>query len=222
MKKFCLNCGKELTKEQHYNKFCCSACSSQYRSKQKLEAWKNGEFDGLSGKNSISKTIRNYMLEKVNYQCELCGWHEINPFTNLVPLEIHHKDGNYLNNTEENLQVLCPNCHSLTGSFRALNRDKGRPDREEARKKVNLCVDCGKPISIGATRCRNCANKLLVTEKPVTREELKKLIRTIPFTKIAEKYGVTDKAIVKWCIGYNLPSRKKDINIISDEDWEKI
>ena len=40
--------------------------------------------------------------------------------------------------------------------------------------------------------------------------------------KIAEENNVTDNAIRKWCIGYNLPSKKKDINSYSDEEWEKI
>ena len=55
-----------------------------------------------------------------------------------------------------------------------------------------------------------------------SREELKNLIRYIPFTVIAEKYKVSDKAISKWCIAENLPSRKKDINNYSDEEWNKI
>ena len=48
------------------------------------------------------------------------------------------------------------------------------------------------------------------------------MIRNIPFVQIAKKYGVSDKAIVKWCVSENLPSRKTDINSYSDEDWSKI
>ena len=53
---------------------------------------------------------------------------ERNIFTNSIPLEIHNKDGNYKNNKEENLQVLCPNCHSLTEAFKSHNKNgrKGR------------------------------------------------------------------------------------------------
>ena len=40
------------------------------------------------------------------YKCEKCGWGEFNLFTNTVPLEIHHKDGDYKNNRPENLEVL--------------------------------------------------------------------------------------------------------------------
>ena len=71
-----------------------------------------------------SDTVRNYLLEKVNYKCEICGWGEKNPITGKVPLEIHHKDGNRNNNIEENFQVLCPNCHALTPNYKYLNSKK--------------------------------------------------------------------------------------------------
>jgi len=69
----------------------------------------------------------------------------------------------------------------------------------------------------------SCAAKLRPrkVERP-TREELKQLIRHVPFVKLAEQYGVSDKAIAKWCIAENLPSRKKDILLYSDEEWDKI
>ena len=57
----------------------------------------------MSGKYGLSKVIRDYMLNKANYACEICGWNKINPVSQTSPLEIHHKDGNYLNNNENNL-----------------------------------------------------------------------------------------------------------------------
>ena len=43
-----------------------------------------------------------------------------------IPLEIEHIDGNALNNKEENLILLCPNCHSLTKTYRGANRGNGK------------------------------------------------------------------------------------------------
>ena len=63
------------------------------------------------------------MLEKVNYKCEKCGWGVENPYTHKIPLQIHHLDGNSLNNNEDNLQVLCPNCHTLTENFGSRNKN---------------------------------------------------------------------------------------------------
>ena len=57
---------------------------------------------------------------------------------------------------------------------------------------------------------------------PVTREELKQLIRTQTFVSIGQQFNMSDNAIRKWCIKYNLPSKKKDISPYSDEEWEKI
>ena len=43
--------------------------------------------------------------------CEKCGVSEW--FGRKLPLELHHKDGNHHNNRLENLEILCPNCHSI-------------------------------------------------------------------------------------------------------------
>lgn len=86
--------------------------------------------------------------------------------------------------------------------------------------KGNKCKKCGKLISNGATFCVKCSGEENRFFERPSREELKQLIRTEPFTKIAEQYGVSD--IRKWCDAENLPRKKSIINSISDEDWEKI
>lgn len=125
-KRICKNCGKPLTKTQKF--YCCLDCQHEYQTNEYLSRWKNGEETGLSGEYGLNKRIRNYLLNKVNYKCELCGWSKTNPFTGTIPLEIHHKDGDYTNNKEENLQVLCPNCHSLTETYKSHNKE-GRKSR---------------------------------------------------------------------------------------------
>ena len=219
MSKKCLYCGKELRQDQRHNRYCSIECATKARTDNKIAAWLSGEDDGIRGANQLSSTIRNYLLEKAGYKCQKCGWGEINPTTQKVPLDIHHKDGNYMNNTENNLEVLCPNCHSLTPNYKALN-SSGRENRTQSRKKY--CIDCGAPITAEAIRCRDCANKARIVEKPITREELKNKIRTSPFTTIAKEFNVSDNAIRKWCEGYGLPTRKKDIKAYSDEEWALI
>lgn len=83
----------------------------------------------MRGRGGISKHIRVYMMEKYSNKCFRCGWCEVNPITNRVPLEIEHIDGNYKNNKEENLALICPNCHSLTSTYKALNKGNGREYR---------------------------------------------------------------------------------------------
>ena len=219
MSKKCLYCGKELHQDQRHNKYCSIECAIKARTDNKIAAWLSGEDNGMKGTNQLSSTIRKYLLEKAGYKCQKCGWGETNPVTQKVPLDIHHKDGNYMNNAENNLEVLCPNCHSLTPNYKVLN-SSGRENRMQSRK--NYCIDCGAPITAEAIRCRDCANKARIVEKPVTREELKNKIRTSPFTTIAKEFGVSDNAIRKWCEGYGLPTRKKDIKAYSDEEWALI
>ena len=42
-------------------------------------------------------------------KCSRCGWNEKKPYSGIIPLEIEHVDGNYYNNSESNLLILCPN-----------------------------------------------------------------------------------------------------------------
>lgn len=48
-----------------------------------------------------------------------------------VVLEIHHIDGNSDNNVLSNVMLLCPNCHSLTDTYKARNTGKGRASRRQ-------------------------------------------------------------------------------------------
>lgn len=91
-------------------------------------------------------------------------------------------------------------------------------------KEKVYCVDCGKEITRYAIRCKKCAGllKQKQTIMLVSREKLKELIRTTPFTTIGKRYGVTDNAVRKWCDKYNLPRSVKQIKSYSDEEWELI
>lgn len=120
----CLNCGKPLQNNQ--KKFCNAQCQGQYKNKQLIEQWQQGKHPGVMPNGQVSPFIKSYLLQKHNYKCELCGWDKVNPHTGKIPLEIHHKDGNWQNNKEDNLQVLCPNCHSLTANYKASNKGNGR------------------------------------------------------------------------------------------------
>ena len=169
---YCRNCGKQLVKGQNF--YCSQDCQFEYQHNKYIQDWKEGKEDGTIGVYALSKHIIRYMLEKSNYKCEKCGWGELNIFTNKIPLEIHHKDGNHSNNKEDNLQVLCPNCHALTENFKA--RGNGRENREKYYK-TNVCIDCGTIICSTSTRCRACQQKFQKEESlkniPITREELK-------------------------------------------------
>jgi len=84
-----------------------------------------------------------------------------------------------------------------------------------------ICPICKKQKNKNAEICSECYKKSLKNGRP-NREELKKFIRTMSFTQIAQKYNVTDNAIRKWCDAENLPRRKRDIQKYSDKEWESI
>lgn len=108
----CKNCGKECKRPVAI--YCSNKCQQEYQNKIYIERWLKGEITGLNKGNYTSLIIREYLFFKASYKCQKCGWSEINKFTAKFPLTIHHIDGNSLNNTIENIIVLCPNCHSLT------------------------------------------------------------------------------------------------------------
>lgn len=211
--KICLNCGKPLINKQE--KYCSTECQTLYHRNQYITLWKQGKEPGWTKSSGLSEHIRNYLLDKVGYKCQKCGWSIKHPITGRIPLEIHHVDGDYRNCAEDNLEVLCPNCHSLTPNFGSLNKE----GRGEINSRKNYCQDCGKPITVNALRCRECETKHRILPKPATKEELKKLIREKSFVDIGKQYNVTDNAIRKWCASYGLPTRKKDIKEYTDEDW---
>lgn len=76
-----------------------------------------GEY--LSNKKSItSYKLKNRLLKEglLLHMCSKCmlrTWLE-----KPIPLELHHIDGNSNNNTYENLELLCPNCHTFTSTYR--------------------------------------------------------------------------------------------------------
>ena len=127
--KYCLFCGKLLNTHQY--KFCSSTCSGKYHTQLIFNKIENGDTT------FYPFTYKKYLIFKYGEKCMKCGWHEINPTTSLIPIQLEHKDGNSENHNLNNLELLCPNCHSLTPTFGALNKGNGREKRREKRQKKN-------------------------------------------------------------------------------------
>lgn len=89
-------------------------------------------------------------------------------------------------------------------------------------KKINTCPDCGAIISLESNYCEQCCFLHQRKVERPTREELKSEIRIYPFLTVGKKYGVSDNAIRKWCVAYNLPKKKQDIKKYSNEEWSQI
>lgn len=181
------------------------------------------------------------IVDVMGGSCVCCGYNKCNR-----ALQLHHikpeeknfgvSDKSYyawakLENELKKCVLVCSNCHMeiedglleipLSSSF---NQDRFNfyLNSIEKKKIGNTCIDCGKAIDDKATRCIECSNKYRQIVSRPSREELKILIRTTPFTKIGLQYGVSDNAIRKWCDCYNLPRKPTEIKKISDKDWELI
>lgn len=94
--------------------------------------------------------------------------------------------------------------------------------KENFYKKKNYCVRCGKEISYGAKLCQRCFSYSRRKVERPNREELKKLIKEKSFIEIANIYGVSDNAIRKWCQFYNLPYKKREIKLFTNEEWSEV
>ncbi len=124
----CLNCGTECpVSHQKVNKYCSVACQHEFQYKFYITEWKQGLQTGLSGKDQTSKYVKRYIFEKFDNKCSQCGIAEW--MGKPISLQLEHIDGNAVNQIEDNLTLLCPNCHSQTESYAGKNRGNGRHSR---------------------------------------------------------------------------------------------
>lgn len=92
-----------------------------------------------------------------------------------IPLQLHHINGDRTDNRLENLQLLCPNCHALTDNY------------------------CGRKLK----KVKEAKPR---PSKIIPKEQLLNDFKEFgSFSGVGKKYGVSDKAVVKWCKKYGLP-----------------
>jgi len=131
----CLSCGELITIKSS-RKFCDTDCQLQYQYDEFIRKWLNGEIPG-GNSSIISEHVRRWLFERSGGTCEAilpsgerCNWSMVNPVTGRVPLTAHHKDGNPERHRPENLEFICPCCHSITPTYGNLNRGNGRKHRK--------------------------------------------------------------------------------------------
>ncbi len=106
----CINCGIKNAKVV----FCSTECAKEYKRKYREIIIEN---NGMVSKDSL----REYLMKKYDSKCSVCGWGMENPTSNTVCLDMHHIDGDYKNSRLSNVELLCPNCHSLTNNYKRVD-----------------------------------------------------------------------------------------------------
>jgi len=188
---------------------------SKYRPNTiKLDDVLNGQYPHYKTGN-LKRQLMKYGLK--SNQCELCKITEWNG--NSIVMELDHIDGNRFNHSLDNLKMLCPNCHSQTPTFRGRNIKSVNGVRElpkaptkprKPKRAPRQCIDCNNEITYkGKTgKCTSCVQK---SETKPSVEQLSIDLKSLPMTKIGEKYGVSDNAVRKWLRSYELPVKYSDI-----------
>jgi hypothetical protein len=121
---YCNNCELSLQGKSG-NKFCSRQCSVEYKRSISNKLIEEGS-EMIS-----SAVIKRYLIRKFGEKCMECGWNNRNLYSNTIPIELEHIDGNSSNNELNNVKLLCPNCHSLTPTYKNLNKGNGRFKRRE-------------------------------------------------------------------------------------------
>ena len=124
----CLCCAKRFqSKRNTRNRFCDNRCQIDHQHKQYIERWLRGEETGSTGLTlTLSGHVRRYLRENFGTACSQCQWDIKHPTDGAQLTEIDHIDGDAANSSLQNLRILCPNCHSMTATFRARNKRSAR------------------------------------------------------------------------------------------------
>lgn len=165
-----------------------------YKSR-KFDSRKNNDLIFIVNSEGSRGNLKRRILEGdlIEYKCP-CGitdtWQGLK-----ITLQLDHKNGVNNDDRLENLQFLCPNCHSQTKTFGSKNS-----------KKVHLCPICSNEYPAAGPKCVKCYRESMVKKFEVEREKLFEMVcvQRLPLTSIGKIFGVSDNAIRKRCKKLNI------------------
>ena len=104
-----------MTEEQRIKFFSRLKEIGQIKKQKSIDEIMSASFETLS-----FERLRKRVIYEQNEKCNSCGISEW--MDKPLSLELEHKDGNHKNDDRNNLEALCPNCHSQTSTFRGRNK----------------------------------------------------------------------------------------------------
>ena len=146
--------------------------------------------------NLKKRLIDEGFLPRCCSNCKRTEW-----LGNAIPLELHHKNGNSFDNKIENLQLLCPNCHSLTPNYRGKNIKK----KYFAKKPNKKCLICDNFVKSSendycSNKCRGIASQKI---KWPDINTLIQMTQQMSMLEVGRRLGVRDNAIRKHIRNYH-------------------
>lgn len=183
-----------------------SNCGKNHKGGTNKKTYKEILIKKEKGNRQKSFVLRRSLIEAGrNYICEVCQLLPIWEGKILI-LQVDHKNGNWLDNTKENLRFICPNCHTQTigfcgskGYFEVTSRNKTiRELRKIKNEKMNIVKKDAKikkqTDPLWRTKPKSHLRKV---ERP-DLETLLKEVKEQNYSTVGKKYGVSDNCIRKW------------------------
>jgi hypothetical protein len=125
----CAVCAKIMPYTRKPNRCCSYKCGAIYCRFQKYEARRRRWISGLEPILD-RRLLKKYVIDIKGEKCEREGCAVTEQWLGKpIILTIEHKDGNAGNDLPENIQLLCPNCHSQTSTYCGKNKGRGRRAR---------------------------------------------------------------------------------------------
>ena len=78
-------------------------------------------------------------------------------------------------------------------------------------RRVGSCKICGTKTSGRSECCPKCSHMMRRKSERPEPLELARMVKEIGFRNVGAKYGVSDRAIAKWCKSYGIPHKLNDL-----------